>query len=87
MRSSPVIRGATVSTGPSGIGLDRAEVARLEGDDAVLRVGPGRTEVRVDTASLPDGTDEGTWLVMDLQSMPPLPLTIDRELTEARRDA
>lgn len=74
-------------TGPSGIGLDRAVVHELEGDEAVLRVGPGSVAVRVDAGALPEGATEGTWLVMDVQSVPPLPLLIDHELTAARREA
>jgi hypothetical protein len=73
-----------VDTGPSGIGLDRAVVNRIEADTAVLFVGPGSTAVHVDAEALPDGAGPGTWVVMDLQSVPPLPLFIDRDLTERR---
>ncbi|MEX1177628.1 MAG: DUF3006 domain-containing protein [Nitriliruptor sp.] len=75
-----------MDTGPSGIGLDRAVVNRIEGDTAVLFVGPGSTAVQVEADALPDGAGVGTWLVMDLQSVPPLPLFVDEALTRARRD-
>jgi hypothetical protein len=73
-----------VDTGPSGIGLDRAVVNRIEDDTAVLFVGPGSTAVHVDADALPEGAEPGTWLVMDLQSVPPLPLFVDQELTARR---
>ena len=73
-----------MDTGPSGIGLDRAVVNRIDGDTAVLFIGPGSTAVHVDAEALPDDAGPGTWLVMDLQSVPPLPLFVDRELTRAK---
>jgi hypothetical protein len=73
-----------VDTGPSGIGLDRAVVNRIEDDTAVLFVGPGSTAVHVDADALPEGAGPGTWLVMDLQSVPPIPLFVDEALTAAR---
>lgn len=76
--------GPRVNSGPSGIGLDRAVVNRIEGETAVLFVGPGSTAVHVEAGALPDGAGPGTWLVMDLQSVPPLPLFIDEELTRSR---
>ncbi len=71
---------------PSGIGTDRAVVNRIDGDVAVLFIGPGSTAVHVDADSLPEEAAAGTWLVMDLQSVPPLPLFVDEELT-ARKAA
>jgi hypothetical protein len=73
-----------VDTGPSGIGLDRAVVNRIDGDTAVLFVGPGSTAVHVEADALPEGAGPGTWIVMDLQSVPPLPLFVDEELTRTR---
>jgi hypothetical protein len=75
-----------VDTGPSGIGLDRAVVNRIEDDVAVIFIGPGSTAVEVEADALPEGATPGTWLVMDLQSVPPLPLFIDHALTAARAD-
>ncbi len=75
-----------MDVGPSGIGLDRAVVNRIEGDVAVLFVGPGSTAVHVDADALPEGAGPGTWLVMDLQSVPPLPLFVDEELTRRRNE-
>lgn len=73
-----------MDTGPSGIGLDRAVVNRIDGDTAVLFVGPGSTAVHVEADALPEGAGPGTWIVMDLQSVPPLPLFVDEELTRTR---
>jgi hypothetical protein len=75
-----------LDTGPSGIGLDRAVVNRIEDDTAVLFVGPSSTAVHVETDALPEGAGPGTWVVMDLQSVPPLPLFIDTELTRSRNE-
>jgi hypothetical protein len=61
-------------------------VHEFDGDEAVLRVGPGNVAVRVDAGALPEGATVGTWLVMDVQAVPPIPLVIDHELTRARRD-
>lgn len=73
-----------MDAGPSGIGPDRAVVNRIEDHTAVLFVGPGSTAVHVEAEALPEGAGPGTWLVMDLQSVPPLPLFIDHDLTAAR---
>ena len=69
---------------PSGIGNDRAVVDRLDAETAVLAVGPGRTPVHLGADELPAGVEAGTWLVLDLQSQPPLVLGIDQELTRRR---
>jgi hypothetical protein len=69
---------------PSGIGPDRAVVDRLDGDVAVLLVGPGHTEVHVPAADLPEDVGTGTWVVLDLQLQPPLVLGADPELTGDR---
>ena len=65
---------------PSGIGNDRAVIDRIEGSTAVLAVGPGRTPVHLGVDELPGGVRPGTWLVLDLQSQPPLVVGIDDEL-------
>lgn len=68
--------------GPSGIRPDRARLAEVTEDGtATLQVGPGRTPVQVDAGSLPGGAEVGTWLIVDVQSMPPLPIGIDEALT------
>jgi hypothetical protein len=72
---------------PSGIEPDRAVVDRIDGDRAVLLVGPGHTEVHVPAADLPAGVDAGTWVVLDLQLQPPLVLGPDPELTGERAAA
>ena len=66
---------------PSGIGNDRAVIDHLDADTAVLAVGPGRTPVHLAADELPAGVDVGTWLVLDVQSQPPLVIGIDEELT------
>lgn len=66
---------------PSGIGPDRAVVLAIGEGRVELAVGPGRTRVHLDDGDIPGEADVGTWLVMDLQSTPPLPLFVDRELT------
>lgn len=49
----------------SDVAADRAVVDRIvDGVTAVLLVGPDETEMRVDVADLPDGTAEGTWLIV-----------------------
>lgn len=66
---------------PSGIDRDRAVVVALDDERYELAVGPGRTRVHGDVADLPGGCEVGTWVVLDLQTTPPLPLFIDAELT------
>lgn len=66
---------------PTGIRPDRAVVDRIEDGRAALLVGPGRTPIHLDVEELPRGAEVGTWLVLDLQSTPPLALSIDRDLT------
>ena len=66
---------------PSGIGNDRAVIDRLGPDKAVLAVGPGRTPVHLRADELPSGVGVGTWLVLDVQSQPPLVIGVDEELT------
>lgn len=67
---------------PTGIRPDRAVVDQIEGGRAVLLVGPGRTPLHLDVEELPGDAREGTWLVLDLQSTPPLALYIDSALTD-----
>ncbi|MFA9432149.1 DUF3006 domain-containing protein [Egicoccus sp. AB-alg2] len=66
---------------PTGIKPDRAMVDRVEAGTAVLLVGPGRTPLHVDAAELPQSAGPGTWVVLDLQSTPPLVLSVDAELS------
>lgn len=72
---------------PSGVGPDRARVHDIVDDTAVLRVGPGGTELHVNLDELPAGTSENTWVILDLQTTPPLVIGIDAELTEAQPGA
>lgn len=67
---------------PTGIRPDRAVVDRIDEGRASLLVGPGRTPIHLEVEELPADADVGTWLVLDLQSTPPLALGIDRGLTE-----
>ncbi len=66
---------------PSGIDRDRAVVIAIADGQVELAIGPSRTRVHLDAAELPDGAEVGTWIVLDLQSAPPMPLFIDHELT------
>jgi hypothetical protein len=70
---------------PTGISPDRAVVDRISDDAAVLLAGPGRTPLHLGVAELPDGAEEGTWVVLDLQCTPPLVIGVDHAMTEARR--
>lgn len=71
---------------PSGIGTDRALVDHIEdGRIAVLHVGPGRVGMHVPVEELPPEAEVGTWVVLDVQSQPPLVLGIDEPLTRQRR--
>jgi hypothetical protein len=75
-----------VQADPSGISNDRAVVSRFEDDKAVLAVGPSRTPMHLPIDELPEGSVEGTWLVLDMQLSPPMVLSIDRAMTAERTD-
>jgi hypothetical protein len=76
-------REAVVLAEPSGVGPDRARVHHITHDGtAVLRVGPGGTELHVAVDELPEGAAEDTWVILDLQTTPPLVIGIDHELTD-----
>lgn len=70
---------------PSGIANDRAMVNAIEDDMVVLAAGPSRTPVRIPVSDVPEGTEVGTWLVLDVQLQPPMVLAIDRAMTAERR--
>ncbi len=72
---------------PSGIANDRAVVTAIEDDMVVLAAGPSRTPVRLPLADVPEGTEVGTWLVLDVQLQPPMVLAIDEAMTAERRGA
>jgi len=61
---------------PSGIAQDRGVIERFENDAAVIRVGPSQTPVHLPVTDLPAGAEVGSWLVLDLQIMPPLALSL-----------
>lgn len=61
---------------PSGIAQDRGVIERFENDAAVIRVGPSQTPVHLPVTDLPNGAEVGSWLVLDLQMMPPLALSL-----------
>ena len=67
---------------PTGIGPDRAVVDRLDDDTAVLLVGPARTPLHVEAAELPADARVGTWVILDVQSTPPLVIGTDGDLTD-----
>lgn len=69
---------------PSGISNDRGVVSRIEDDTAVLAVGPSRTPMHLPLDELPEGVQEGTWLVLDMQLSPPMALSIDEAMTAER---
>lgn len=69
---------------PPGVAPDRALVERIEDDTAVLRVGPGGTQVNLQAQDLPAEATPGTWVILDLQLHPPLVLGVDEELTRER---
>jgi hypothetical protein len=73
-----------VQADPSGISNDRAVVSRIEDDTAVLAVGPSRTPMHLALDELPQGVQEGTWLVLDMQLSPPMVLSIDEAMTAER---
>lgn len=71
----------------SRIGPDRALLEKITDDDtAVLRVGPGGTEVHVPVEGLPGDVEPGTWVVLDLQMQPPMVIDVDEELTRAHQE-
>ena len=73
---------------PSGVGPDRALIHEIVDDGtAVLRVGPGGTELHVTTDELPSGAAENTWVILDLQTTPPLVIGVDHDLTAAQPGA
>lgn len=72
---------------PSGIGTDRAVIHDVEDDVATLHVGPGKVGLHVPVAELPANADVGTWVVLDIQSHPPIVLAVDDELTARRGGA
>jgi hypothetical protein len=69
---------------PPGVAPDRALVERIDDATAVLRVGPGGTQVNLEAQDLPPEAAEGTWVVLDLQLHPPLVLGVDEDLTRER---
>jgi hypothetical protein len=73
-----------VQADPSGISNDRGVVSRIEDDKAVLAVGPSRTPIHLALDELPEGVQEGTWVVLDMQLSPPMALSIDAEMTAER---
>jgi hypothetical protein len=78
----PTQEDAVPADDPSGIGTDRALVERIEdGEVAVLLVGPGRVGLHLPVEDLPPEAEVGTWVVLDVQSQPPLVLGIDEDLT------
>lgn len=71
---------------PSGITNDRARVTAIEDGKVMLATGPSQMPVHLPLDDVPDGTEVGTWLVLDLQLTPPLVLGIDETLTAERPD-
>lgn len=64
---------------------DRAVVDRIvDGNTAVLLVGPEGTELHLPAEALPDGATDGTWVVLDLEEPDPAVTAIDHELTDTR---
>ena len=70
---------------PSGITNDRAMVTAIEDGMAVLAAGPSRTPVRLPMSDVPEGTEVGVWLVLDVQLHPPMALAIDHQMTREHR--
>ncbi|MFA9447131.1 hypothetical protein [Egicoccus sp. AB-alg6-2] len=66
---------------PTGIRPDRGFVDQVADGRAVLLVGAGRTPLHLDVEELPRDAAAGSWVVLDLQSTPPLVLGVDAELT------
>jgi hypothetical protein len=74
-----------VSVDESGVGEDRAVVDRIvDGRTAVLLVGPDEVERLLPVDALPDAAGEGSWVVLDASSEPPIVLRIDEQLTRER---
>ena len=66
------------------IGPDRAVVDRIvDGKTAVLLVGAQGTELHVPVDHLPEGAQDGTWVILDLAA---LIVGIDDDLTARRRE-
>ena len=72
--------------GDRTIDPDRAIVAGVEDATAVLRVGPGGTELHLPAEDLPAGASAGTWVILDLQLQPPLVIGVDERMTRERAD-
>ena len=65
------------------IGPDRAVVDRIvDGETAVLLVGPQQAELHVPVDHLPEGATDGTWIILDLAAFI---VGIDQDLTDRRR--
>ncbi len=63
---------------------DRAVIHDVTDDGtAVLLVGPGKVELHVPADSLPDGAGTSTWVILDVQSRPPIVIGVDHERTDA----
>lgn len=58
---------------------DRALVDHIDDGTAVLLVGPGRVELHVPADTLPAGAGVGTWVILDVQSQPPIVIAVDEE--------
>jgi hypothetical protein len=70
------------------IAPDRAVVDRIvDGETAVLLLGPAEEEVLLPAASLPPGATEGSWVVVDREVTPPEVVEVDAALTDARAEA
>jgi hypothetical protein len=59
----------------------------VDGETAVLLVGPAEEEVLLPATSLPPGATEGSWVVLDRTSTPPSVVELDAALTDARTEA
>ena len=68
-----------------GVAPDRAKVERLDDRTAVLRVGPGGTQVNLPAEDLPEDATPGSWVILDLQLEPPLVLGVDQDMTSEGR--
>lgn len=83
--AGPPGRGAPVHADPSGISNDRAMVTAIEDGQVVLATGPSRTPIHLPLEDVPEGTEVGTWVVLDVQLHPPMVLDIDHTMTAERR--
>jgi hypothetical protein len=73
---------------PIPIAEDRAVIDRIVGGTtAVLLIGPEETEKHVAVEDLPEDAAEGDWLILDVDHDPFDIVSIDTELTDARRAA